>query len=98
MQKYRWSFTEKGENFTDSDSSTPEFMFEYTYWSLPGEVYSNMDLGVLKLKLLEVHFANKFSGAELARQRRTAKCTKCSFNPNVNKEGVKYPDAKLASD
>ena len=62
---------EKGENFTDSASSTPEFMFEYTNQSLRGEVYSNMNLGVLELKLHEVHFADKFSGAELARLRRT---------------------------
>ena len=37
---FRWSYPEKGENFTDSGSSTPEFMFEYTDPSLRGEVYS----------------------------------------------------------
>ena len=67
----RWRFPEKGENFKDSGSSTPEFMFEYTDPSLWGEVYSNMTSGVLELKLYEVHFADKFSGAMLARRRRT---------------------------
>ena len=73
-------------------------MFEYTDPSLRGEVYSNMNSGVLELKLHEVHFADKFSGAELARRRRTfsAKCTEFSFNPNVNEEVAKYPDAELA--
>ena len=36
---------------------------------LQGEVNLNMNLGVLELKLHEVHFADKFSGAELARRR-----------------------------
>ena len=67
---FRWSSPEKGENFTDSASSTIKFMFEYTDPSLRGEVYSNMNFGVLELKLHEVHFADKFSGAELARRRR----------------------------
>ena len=70
-ENFRWSSPEKGENFTDSASSTPEFMFEFTDPSLRGEVNSNMNLGVLELKLHEVHFADKFSGAELARRRRT---------------------------
>ena len=26
----------------------------------------------------------------------SAKCTECSFNPNVNEEVAKYPDAELA--
>ena len=43
-------------------------MFEYTDPSLRGEVYSNMNSGVLELKLHEVHFADKFSGAELGRR------------------------------
>ena len=34
----------------------------------------------LELKLLEVHFAVKFSKAE-AEENLTAKCMKCSFNP-----------------
>ena len=63
-------------------------MFEYTDPSLRGEVYLNMNSGVLELKLHKVHFADKFSGAELARRR--------SFNPNVNEEVAKYPDAELA--
>ena len=66
-----WSSPEKVEGFTDSDSSTPQFMFEYTNPSLRGEVYSTMNSGVLELKLHKVHFADRFSGAELARQRRT---------------------------
>ena len=61
----------KKKNFTDSASSTPEFMFEYTDPSF--------NLGVLELKL-----------------HLSAKGTKCSFNPNVNKEVAKYPNAKLA--
>ena len=61
----------RGENFIDSASSTPEFMFEFTDPSLRGEVNSNTNSGVLELKLHEVHFAHNFSGAELARQRRT---------------------------
>ena len=44
---------------------------EFTDPSLRGEVNSNMNSGVLELKLHEVHFADKFSGAELARRRRT---------------------------
>ena len=43
-------------------------MFEYTDPSLQGEVYWNMKSGVLELKLHKVHFADKFSGAELARR------------------------------
>ena len=54
----------------DSGSSRPEFISEYTGPSLRGEVYSNMNSGVLELELDEVHFAEKFSGDELARQRR----------------------------
>ena len=46
-------------------------MFEYTDPSLLGEVYSNKNSGVLELKLHKVHFADKFSEAELARLRRT---------------------------
>ena len=53
------------------DSFLYQFMFEYTDPSLRGEVYSNMNSGVLEMKLHEVHFAVKFSGAELARRRRT---------------------------
>ena len=74
-----------GENFTDLASSTPEFIFEYTDPSLQGglqgEVYSNMNLCVLKLKLHEVHFADQFPGAELARRRRTC----LQIAPDVNK-------------
>jgi hypothetical protein len=29
-RNFRWSSPEKGENFTNSASSTPEFMFEFT--------------------------------------------------------------------
>ena len=71
LKSSRWSSPEKGENFTDSASSTLEFIFEFTDPSLRGEVNSNMNSGVLELKLHEVHFADKFSGAELARRRRT---------------------------
>ena len=47
-------------------------MFKYTDPSLRGEVYSNMNSGVLELKLHEVHFAVKFSEAEAQpRLRRT---------------------------
>ena len=66
-----WSSPEKGENFTNSASSTPEFMFEFTDPSLRGEVNSNMNSGVLELKLHKVHFADKFSSASQARLRRT---------------------------
>ena len=31
-----------------------------------------------------------------AEENLSAKCTECSFNPNVNKEVAKYPDAELA--
>ena len=47
--------TEKGENFTDSVSSTPKFMFEFTDPSLQGEVNSNMNWVVLELKLHKLH-------------------------------------------
>ena len=57
----RWSSPEKGENFTDSASSTPEFMFEYTHPSLRGEVCSSMNLGVLELKLHEVQCCHNTS-------------------------------------
>ena len=50
--------------------STPKFMFEYTDPSLRGQVYSNINSGVLELKLHEVHFAGKFSGAKLARKEK----------------------------
>ena len=49
-----------------------------------GEVNLNMISGVLELKLHGVHFADKFSRAE------------CTFNPIVNEEVGKYPDAELA--
>ena len=39
-----FSSPEKGENFTDSGSSTPEVMFEFIDLSLRGEVNSNMQL------------------------------------------------------
>ena len=58
-----------GKKFTESGSSTPKFMFEYTNPSLRGEVYSIMVMGVLELNLHKVHFAEKFSGAVLARRR-----------------------------
>ena len=51
-------------------TSPTQFMFEYTDPSLQGEVYSNMNLGVLELRLHKVHFGDKFSEAELARRRR----------------------------
>ena len=70
-QNNSWSSPEKWENFTDSDSSTPEFMFEYTDPSWQGEVYSNMNPGVLELKLYKVHFADMFSRPKLARRRIT---------------------------
>ena len=53
------------------NSSTPKFMFQYTNPSLRGEVYSNMNSGVLELKLHEGHFVDKFSRAKLASRRRT---------------------------
>ena len=58
-----------------------------------------MNSGVLELKLHEVHFADKFSGAELARQRRTClqSAPSAVSTPNVNKEVAKYPDAELTS-
>ena len=68
---FRWSSPEKGENFTDSASSTPSSCSEFTNPSLRGELNLNMNSGVLELKLHEVHFADKFSGAELAWRRRT---------------------------
>ena len=52
-----------------------------------------MNSGVLELKLHEVHFADKACAAE---ENLSAKCTECSFNPNVNEEVSKYPDAELA--
>ena len=57
----------------------------------------NMYSGVLEMKLHEVHFADKFSGAELAEagENLSAKCTECSFNPNVNEEVSKYPMRNL---
>ena len=73
-------------------------MFEFTDPSLRGEVNSNMHSGVLELKLHEVHFAEKVlrSRACEAEENLSAKCTECSFNPNVNEEVTKYPDAELA--
>ena len=46
-------------------------MFQYTDPILREEVYSNWNSGVLYLKLHEVHIADKFSEAKLARLRRT---------------------------
>ena len=73
-------------------------MFKFTDPSLQGEVNSNMNSGVLELKLHKVHFADKFSGAELARKRRTClqSAPSAVSTPNVNKEVAKYPDAELA--
>ena len=66
--------------------------------SLQGEVYSNMNMGAFELTLQKLHTADKFSGAKLARQRRT--CPQSAPNavstPHVNKEVAKYPDAKIA--
>ena len=47
-------------------SATHSDTASYTDPSLRGEVYSNINSGVLELKLHKVQFANKFSGAELA--------------------------------
>ena len=46
-------------------------MFKYTDPRLRGEVYSNMNLSVLELKLHKVIFTDKFSEDKLARQRGT---------------------------
>jgi hypothetical protein len=46
-------------------------MFDFTSPGKLGSVNSNMKSGVLGLKLHMVHFAEKFSGVKLARQRRT---------------------------
>ena len=71
-------------------------MFKHTNPSLQGEVYSNMNLYVLELKLYEVQFADKFSEPSLQVQDNLlAKCTECSLNPNVNKEVAKYPNAEV---
>ena len=89
---FRRSSPEKGENFTDSGSSTPKF--KYTQ-----EVYLNMNSGVLELKLHKVHFGDKFSEASRAcevEENLSAKCTECSYYPNVNEEVTKYADAELA--
>ena len=63
-------------------------MFKFTDPSLRGEVYLNMNLGVLELKLQEVQGE--------AEENLSTKCTECSFNPNVKEEVAKYPDAELA--
>ena len=52
-----------------------------------------MNTGVIELKLHEVHFADKFSGAELVRRRSAPSAVS---TPNVNEEVAKYPDAYLA--
>ena len=93
----RWSSPEKEENFTDSASSTPEFMFEFTDPSLRGEVNSNMNSGVLELKLDKVHFADKFFRAELARRRRNflQSAPSAVSTPMSTRRYAKYPDAKL---
>ena len=57
---------------------------------------SNVNSGVLELKLHKVYFATFRSPACKAEENFSAKCTECRFNPNVNKEVAKYPDAKLA--
>ena len=59
-------------------------MFEYKNPSLRGEVYSNMNSGVLELKVHEVHFAVKFSRAELARR------TMASHENCAKKQDCKY--------
>ena len=61
-------------------------MFEF---SLGVEVNSNINSGVIELKLCEVNFADKCSGAMLA--------PSAVSTPNVNEEVAKYPDAELAS-
>ena len=53
-------------------------MFKFTDPSLRGEVYLNMNLGVLELKLQEVQGE--------AEENLSTKCTECSFNPNVKEE------------
>ena len=45
-------------------------MFKYNDSSMQGEVYSNMNSGVLEVKLHKVHFADKFYRAKLGRRRR----------------------------
>ena len=71
-------------------------MFEL---SLGVEVNSNIYSGVIELKLHEVHFADKFPGAKLARRRRTClqSAPSAVSTPNVNEKVAKYPDAELAS-
>ena len=62
----------RGESWlTVSHTLVATLKIKFTDPSLQGEVNSNMNLGVLELKLHEVHFSVKFSGAELARRRRT---------------------------
>ena len=53
-----------------------------------------MDIDRLKLKLLEVHFAFKFSKA-WAEDNLTAKYTKCSFNPMSTLETAKYTELSM---
>ena len=57
--KFSW----KGGKLHRLSFKYTKLMFEFTDPSLRGEVNSNMNLGVLELKLHSVHFADKFSGA-----------------------------------
>ena len=71
-RNYRWRSPEEGENFTNSVATTPKFMFECTDPSLRGEVNSNINTVHLSWSCAhKVNLADKFSGAKVARERRT---------------------------
>ena len=71
-------------------------MFELTYPSLDKDVNLNMNLGVLELKLHNVHFTDKFSKAQLASLRRTTLQSAWSA-VSTPMSTRRYPSTKMPS-
>ena len=87
----------RAENITYSVSSTPRFIFKFSNLDLRGEVNLNMNLGVLELKMQEVHFNNKLSKAKFAGLGTTCLQIASSAVSTLmsTKKMAKYPDADL---
>ena len=95
-ENYRCSSAKNKENFTNSASSTLEFMFKLTNQRLRGEGTSNMNSGLPKLKLHRCTLQTSSQKPSLQGGRELAnKVNECSFNLNVNKDVAKYPMPRL---
>ena len=93
----RWSSPEKGRNFTDSGSITPEFMFSTLIQACEERCTQTWTRVYLNWNCTRCTLQTSSPEPSLGGEEEVVcQVHKYSFSPNVNEEVAKYPNAKLA--